>query len=85
MALPPEQERQFNYYAKLARIEFEKKWPDWDASDVARWWDKWVDSGKTNHDRLGRILIHCTGIETFRGKPNSRPYLFKELDNSTTL
>ena len=83
MPLALDQERQFNRYGRMARAEFEKNWTRWDAADVARWWDKWCVDGKTHHDRLGRILLHCTGVRRHRGKPNNEPYLYKELDNET--
>jgi len=66
MPLPPDQEKQFNEAAQLARTEFEKHWKDWKVHDVAVWWEKWCRMGRTNHDRLGRILLEVTGV---RRKP----------------
>lgn len=76
MPLDRETEQRFNHHARMARAEFEKKWTRMDASAVARWWDKWCAPGKTHHDRLGHILVHCTGVSPFKGNPNARPYLF---------
>lgn len=76
MPLDPAQRAQFDRFAKLARIEFEKGYAKWDAAAVARWWDKWCQNGRTHHDRLGWILMHCTGVRPWKGNPNARPYLF---------
>jgi len=57
MAIPSELESQFDEQAALARREFEANWQNWTVRDVAIWWSKWCQFGKTNHDRLGRILL----------------------------
>ena len=80
MALDAETKRRLNDYAMLARADFEKKWTRMDAPAVARWWNEWCTNDKTNHDRLGWILMHHTGVRPWKGKPNDKPYLFKELD-----
>jgi acyl-CoA reductase-like NAD-dependent aldehyde dehydrogenase len=61
--LPPELQRQFDEFAAKARVEFEANWKTWTALDVAKWWDRWCQFGKTNHDRLGRILMEVTGVK----------------------
>jgi hypothetical protein len=86
MALPAEDKNRQDYYAKLARVDFEKTYTRWDsAADVARWWDKWCVYDKTNHDRLGWMLMHHTGVREWKGDRHERPYLFKDLDKITTL
>ena len=56
MALDDATARRLDLYAEKAREEFQAHWQDWNARDVAVWWAKWRVQGKTNHDRLGRIL-----------------------------
>lgn len=63
MALPPDEQKRLDHFAALARPEFEANWKHWNARDVAIWWSKWCRYGKTNHDRLGRILLEATGVK----------------------
>ena len=77
MALDAKIEARMNQFAKLARIEFEKNFRKWKSpDDVARWWNKWCDFDKTNHDRLGWILWHVTGVRTWNGDRNKKPFLY---------
>ena len=66
MPLPPDVRKRLEDQAVLARAEFEARWKDWKATDVAHWWDKWCRNGGTNHDRLGRILMDVTGVRKSR-------------------
>ena len=63
MALRPDFEQRLDSYAEQAREEFEANWKEWTGRDVADLWVKWCDFGKTNHDRLGRILWEVTGAK----------------------
>jgi hypothetical protein len=61
MPLPPDVKRRLDHHAALAREEFVANWKNWSVNDVADWWMRWCQFGKTNHDRLGHILTDVTG------------------------
>ncbi len=63
MALDEETKNRLDEFARKARLEFEANWQNWTAKDVAQWWYRWCQLGRTNHDRLGRILIDVTGVK----------------------
>jgi hypothetical protein len=65
--LPPEDKERMDEFAVLARAELVANWKNWSVINVAEWWQRWCRFGKTNHDRLGRILLDVTGVSR-RGK-----------------
>jgi acyl-CoA reductase-like NAD-dependent aldehyde dehydrogenase len=71
MPLPPHLAQQYDEYAAKAEAEFTDNWQKWTARDVAVWWWKWCQIGRTHHDRLGRILVRVTGVRPQMGVPTS--------------
>lgn len=67
MPLPRHLERQFDEFVAKAEAEFVQNWQKWTVRDVAIWWSKWCQRGRTNHDRLGRILVDVTGVRPLMG------------------
>lgn len=80
MTLPPDDEKRMNDYAAKARVEFKEQWERWTVRDVAVWWEAWCRRDRTNHDRLGQILMEETGV-IIRKSDGLKPGAWEETDD----